>query len=190
MRLLTIQLLMLLALSSAVDAQTFIAGQITLPSDLEVVDTKSFTCTPARPLKKGDTLATRASEAESWSVASQSSKIGDKQMTYPFMGLVKGSDGGRRAFFAATLSFKIDMKAGEVVHSEGYKIEAKRAVKAGEPIPAIYFFSPIFSVEPAQGAKGDAGEHPAVVISSDSATPGVLKPAEEVWQAFEKHVSR
>jgi len=59
-------------------------------------------------------------------------------VTYPFFMSTKASDCETYGIFAATILVKIDLKAGDVVNSEGYRIEARRAIKAGESIrPSI-----------------------------------------------------
>jgi hypothetical protein len=156
-----------------------------LPSDLEVIDSKVFSCTPVHLGKKGDGLATMVTQSGSWSIRTETSEIKGKRVTYPFFMSAKDSKGASHGLFVATVTFKIDLKPGEVVHSEGYRIETKRAIKSGESIPTIYFFTPIVSIESAPG-----DQHPAIVISKEAAQPADLTSAEEVWRLFQKRVVR
>jgi len=172
-------------------SKTSLAGQFTLPMDLEVVNSKYFDCTPIHLLKKDDGLATIMSEDESWSVDTQVFKSGEKQVTYPIMGGIKCSDGGFRGMFLATTRIKIGLKAGEVVLSDGYRIEAKRAFNAGESIPSIYFFTPIMALESVPAANADSkNQHPCLIISHNDAKTNVPLVYEEAWRAFKEHVSK
>jgi len=56
---------------------------------------------------------------------------------YPLAAMAKGADGERRLLMPATLKFKMDLKAGEVLHLDGYDIETQQAVKAGESAQAL-----------------------------------------------------
>ena len=96
---------------------------------LSPIDNKVFSCTAVSQLKKGDVLAAKVSNAQSWS-EDEVKVFGD--VTYPILGCSHGA-----AMYPAILKAKVDMKAGGIIRSGGYVIEAKRSVKAGDRIPVL-----------------------------------------------------
>jgi hypothetical protein len=61
-------------------------------------------------------------------------EVDGRRADVPTIAILPYSDGSSQIVFPAVLKVKIDMKAGEVIHSDGYEIQAKREVKAGDTI--------------------------------------------------------
>jgi hypothetical protein len=162
--------------------RTFLAGELSIGGDISPVDNKTFTCATVQPLKKGDKIAARTSDDQAWSADKFSFKIGDNTVAYPVMAMVKCSDGNFQVLFAAKTTIKVDMKAGEVIHSEGFSIEAKRAIKAGETIPTILIGDSPISIEAdSQAQDSKAKPKPFLTIFKDDAKKEDRALALEAW---------
>src|SRR5438105_4998767 len=78
------------------------------------------------------------SDEQSWSVEKVSLKVGDDHVEYySIIALAKCMDGDIHRIVFGRIQFKIDIKVGEVTPSEGFKIEARKPVKAGDSFPAV-----------------------------------------------------
>ena len=132
-----------------------LAGQMSVPKGLAsmfaTIDNKTFTCSLVSPVKgwvqnrakDGDVLAAMVSSGRAISM--------DREAGYPIMAMINGSDGDHRILMPGVLKFKIDIKPGAPLHADGYDIEAKRAIKAGDELPVLYINGPvILSVEALQ----------------------------------------
>jgi hypothetical protein len=163
--------------------RTFLAGQVSIGADITPVDNKTFTCSTVQPLKKGDNIAAKTSDDQAWSADKYSFKIGDNTVNYPIMAMVKCSDGNFQVLFAATTTIKVDIKAGEVIHSEDFEIEAKRAVKAGEIIPTILVGNSPISIEAGPQAKDSSDKpKPFLTIFKDDVKKEDRALALEAWE--------
>ncbi len=169
-------------------SRTFLAGAFELGADVLTNDSKAFTCAPVRPLKKGAKVSAMTSEDQAWSVAKHSFKVGEKNVRYPVVGMAKCSDGNFQRFIAATTTVKVDIKAGEVLHSDGFQIEAKKDIKAGESFPTIIVGDSPMSIEPAPQAKDDTAKpKPCLTIFKDDVKPNARSVSLEAWGISKEH---
>ena len=165
---------------------TLANGQITLGDLPGAVSNKAFTSTPVAPLKKGTVLASSYimdnwCGKQSWGFDSYDFLIGGNTVTFPVIGLMdcSGSDStGNYTVLASKTVFAVDIKAGELLHSGGYLIEAKRAIKAGETIPTLLFWGSggdsFLSIEEAPKAEGNnstAKPQPLLTIFDEHMKP-------------------
>jgi len=169
-----------------------VAGQITVPegvSDvIHDVDTKAFTCTQVRPLKDGEVIASMNSTDQLISVNTVPLRIGTEYVQYPILAWIisKGHD----LFLSpATLKFKIDIKAGTVVHTDGplaFDVKTERSIKAGDSIAVILISftggPAILSAETGEGTTIGSTAQPWF-----TAFPGYVKPDDRsaIIQAFQ-----
>jgi hypothetical protein len=151
------------------------------------IDNKTFTCSLS-PLKLKDWVQDKAKDGKQVLAAMVSSGRAvsiDTEDGYPIMAVIEGSDGDDRILMPAVLTFKVDLKAGAVLHSDGYDIETKRAIKVGDSIPTLYISGPaIISV----GATEETVANPLVSVfhagsKNRSATIGV-------WRIGRTYVNR
>src|SRR6516225_1396912 len=103
-------------------SRTFGSGHIqisTYMADLfYVVDNNIFLCTPIEgPRTQGTVLAVLASADQTWSVNALPLSNGVRTVQYPVFAHLRTSNGESRVLFPATLTVKIDIQAGEVLHS-------------------------------------------------------------------------
>ena len=128
--------------ATSVKQRTFFPIQIVV-GDIAILDNKAFACMQVQV--KGEPFVGMASDDQIWSVK----KLPNG---YPIWASLKCSDGNFRSVFPVVLKAKVDIKTGEVIHSDGYEIEVKRAVKAGDSIPAIRVGpTSVLSAETVQG---------------------------------------
>jgi hypothetical protein len=171
------------------NGRTFLAGEISISADISAIDTKVFTCTPVQPFKKGDKVAAQVSEDQAWSVDKRALRVGANQVTYPILAMVKSSD-GFHSIFPALLKSKIDIRASETLRLDGYQVETKRAVKAGDTIPVLLIGDALLSVEPADGAKDKSDTKPWFAAYKDSTKLSDRPALVEVWRVENEHVGR
>jgi hypothetical protein len=169
--------------------RTFLAGAISIRDDLSAIETKSFTCTPVYPLKKGDKVAAMISDDQAWSADTHSLLVGTNQVAYPILAMVKFAD-GFHSVFPAILKTKTDIKAGETLRSDGYQIEAKRAVKAGESIPVLFIGDSLLSVEAVEGTKNKSETKPWFTAYKDDTKASDRSALVGVWGLVNEHVAR
>jgi hypothetical protein len=169
------------------NGKTFLAGEISISGDISAIDTKAFTCTPAQLFKNGDKVAAQVSQDQAWSVDKRALRVGTNQLTYPIMAMVKSSDGFHR-IFPALLKTKIDIKAGEPLRFDGYQIETKPVVKAGDTIPVLLIGDAMLSVEPAEGAKDKSDTKPWFAAYKDGTKLSDRPALVEVWRVENDNV--
>ena len=124
------------------NGRTFLAAKLTISADYPPISKTAFISTPVLPIKKGTILPARgvveaAGENQGWSISEHDFVIGARTVKYPVFGVVNFASIGNFTVIASTTVIKVGLKAGEVLHSDGYLIEAKRAIKAGETIPTV-----------------------------------------------------
>src|SRR5258708_26320215 len=124
--------------------------------------------------------------------------IGGHPVKYPVLGSVncKGAGSGADSnctVFASTTVITADMRAGEVLHSGGYLLEATRVVKIGEAVPTLLFIGnkgqSILSIEAALKTKdkGDAAKpQPWLTIFHERLKPGDRTPILKAWRGAKK----
>lgn len=114
----------------------FMAGEMTMPGQPGGVKTETFVCTPAH-FNKGEKLPMRVNSQEGWSVRKQSIKVGQEQMGYPVIGMIRHDGGNFAVLIAATVTFKKPVPAGEAYRSGGWSIIVSHAVRAGKVVPVV-----------------------------------------------------
>jgi hypothetical protein len=132
-----------------VESGVSFAGAIKLTGDIPSLDNKAFACTQAPYIKNGSQFAARGS----WSMDTDSVEVDGRAADVPTIAMLSCSDGSSLCVFPAVLKAKIDMKAGEIIHSDGYEIQTTRAVKAGETI-AVFRVGDTSVVSVASDGKG------------------------------------
>lgn len=179
--------------------RTFLASQFTIPTGFSGlfynVDNSIFTCTLVQPLKEGDTIATIASHDQSWSAAKTPLLIGTDRVQYPIFATMTFSNGNTRAPLPAVLKFKIDIKAGAVLHSTAdaksntFIIETKKAIKAGDSIPVLFINGPsILSVEATAKTKASSGSQPWFIAFVTESKPDDKRESIEAWRIEKDYV--
>ena len=101
---------------------------------------------------------------------------------YPVVGMVQTSDGDSFSLYPAVLKMKTDAISGSVLHSDGYQIEVKRLIKAGEPVSVLVVGDAILSIETALGVLQAEDETPAFAAFKDGMKPGARASAVEAWR--------
>lgn len=178
----------LISISS--NGKVSLAGQISVPKDVgdafQKDDNEIFTYTPAQPLKGGDVIAATVSDDQSWSVRTK--PIGTKKVQYPVIAMVRASDGIFYILTPGVLKLKVDIKAGEALHSNDYDIETKRSLKAGDSIPVLHCGNrSLISVEAAEGIKKGVKAEPwfTAFLKENS---GTRNATIEAWRIEMDHV--
>jgi hypothetical protein len=146
-------------------SETFGAGKIKISGYLVdlfyVIDNDIFLCTPIEePRTLGVVLDAIGSADQTWSLRATSLSNGARTVRYPIFGDVRTANGERRVLVPATLNVKIDIPAGQVLHTKDplvFDITATRSIKAGESLSVIFINGKndtpsILSVETANGA--------------------------------------
>lgn len=176
---------------------TFVDSDIRLVVSYPPIAAKAFTTTPVEPLHKGSVLPAKGvigplGLTQMWSLRTHAFAIASQTLTYPVIGSVRCSNfsatGSFTRVIASTTQFKPALKAGEVLHANGYLIEANQPIKAGEIIPTLLVtFSGktfIFSLEGApQSQKKDLAPQPRLSIVSERASAADRAIALEAWRA-------
>lgn len=171
----------------------WVLSTVTLSGDIDGVTNKAFICRLLHPLKKGDKLDSRMSFAlgQGWAFQTCPMRIGTQQVAYPISALVRCSDGKAQNLFPAVMEVKIDIKAGEVVHSEGYQIESSRSVKAGESIPSLFVGeSSVLSIETAEGTNTTKDVRPCITAFKEDVKPNDRSTAIEAWRIEKERVGQ
>jgi hypothetical protein len=146
-------------------SEIFGAGKIKISGYLVdllyVIDNDVFLCTPIEePRTLGAVLDAIGSADQTWSTRATSLSNGARTVRYPIFADVRTANGERRVLIPATLSVKIDIQAGQVLHTKDpivFDITAMRSVKAGESFSVLFINGKndtpsILSVEKANGA--------------------------------------
>jgi len=167
--------------------RTFLAGQASMGRDLSGVETKAFTVTLPMPFKEGQAIPALTSEDQAWSLAKHGMQVGTRQIDYPIWAMVKCADGWH-TIFPAILKFKIDMKAGAVLHVDDLQIDSKRAAKAGDSVSIILVNSAtgfsMLSIETTQPSA------PWFTAYKDGLPPAGRHAALEAWRAARDYVGK
>jgi hypothetical protein len=186
-----------LALFLGATVGTLSLGQdktITVPT----LSAKAFVTTPAiKLLRHGDAgnLVMGDGRDTYWDERVHDFVIGGQTVKYSVFGIIPGSgsdSAGNFTVFASTTVIREDVRAGEVLRSGGYLVEAKRAMKAGESIPTLLLTTDqkaysILSIEAAPATKGKdkrdaAKSQPWLAIFGEHATPRDRALALEAWR--------
>jgi hypothetical protein len=167
---------------------TFGAGQIKISGYLVdlfyVIDNDIFLCTPIEePRTLGAVLDAIGSADQTWSVRATSLSNGARAVRYPIFADVRTANGERRVLIPATLNVKIDIQAGQVLHTKDplvFDITATRSIKAGESLSVLFINGKndtpsILSVETANGA-------PVFTAFLRSDNPDARRAAMEAWR--------
>ena len=126
-----------------------------------VIDNERFLCTPIEePRTLGAVLDAIGSADQTWSVKATSLSNGSRAVRYPIFGDVRTASGERRVLIPATLKVKIDIQAGQILHTKDplvFDITATRSIKAGESFSVLFINGKndtpsILAVETANGA--------------------------------------
>lgn len=167
--------------------RTILPGEISIAFAIPSVETKSFTCTPIQPFKKGDKLPARLELDQTgkktiWSISTKSFQVGTNQVAYPIMVAGLGY-----TILTAVLKPKTDLQAGQTLHSDGYQIETKRAVRADDSISVLYVIGnmniSLLSMEAASDGK------PWFAAFMDDMNQDARASAIEMWRIANHHVA-
>ena len=110
-------------------------------------------------------------------------KVGTNLIAFPIYAAVNCSDGNWWALYPAILKAKTDIKAGAVLHSDGYQIETSRAVKAGESISVLLlgdWF--LLSIEAADGVRKRDDLKPWLTVVKDDVKATDRASAFQAWR--------
>jgi hypothetical protein len=187
------------------DGRTFLDSDIRIGADYPPIAGKTFTSAPVVPLRKGAVLPSRGligvqGMDRMLSVRQHDFAIGPRTVKYPVIALMRCSNfpdtGSFVKVIASTTTFNVALKAGEVLHSGAYRIEATRAIHAGETVPTlrVVFGENVFilSIEGAQEAKNQADAallQPRLTIVNEHAKPGDRDIAIEAWRKSNQSVT-
>ncbi|OGR02558.1 MAG: hypothetical protein A2520_11080 [Deltaproteobacteria bacterium RIFOXYD12_FULL_53_23] len=174
------------------ETRTFMAGQLSVARDISSVENKAFVCTILTPLKKDDTIAAMVSEDQAWSMHKQALDVGKQKIEFSVMASAKSKDGAFHTFFPAWMEFKINVKAGETVHTNGFQIRTKRPIKAGDRIPVILVgLSSMLSVESEAGSR-DANMPPLpwLTVHKDDLDANARSSAIDIWRLAKEHAGK
>jgi hypothetical protein len=85
---------------------------------------------------------------------------------------------------------KVDIKAGDVIRSDGLQIEVKRSVKAGDSIPALFVQNRIalLSAEPDEVTKKSGEFKPWFTAFPENSTTNNSAAAIEAWRIENDYV--
>ena len=190
-----------------------LAGQLEIALDFQAVENNSFSYTPVQPLMKGDVVAAMVSEDQAWSIntagerqsrqdekgypskgRTSSRELTAVLATYPVVAMVKTSDGKVHSLYPAIFKAKTDIKAGDVVDSEGYQIETRRSVKAEEPVPVLIVEdgtgrTPVASAILSLEAALSPALKPSLAAFQDSMKQKDRASAIEAWRTEKEHVA-
>jgi hypothetical protein len=198
----TLALAALLALAAATlgHAQSarpaFLDSDIRLVVDYPAIVSKAFVSTPVEPLHKGTVLPAKGilgplGLTQMWSLRSHAFTLGSQTLVYPVAGSVRCSNfsdtGSFTRVIASATQVKVAIKAGEVLHSGGYLIEAGQAIRAGETIPTllVIFSGKTFILsleEAARSQKKELAAQPRLSIVSERASAADRGIALEAWR--------
>lgn len=175
----------------------FIDSDIRLVVDYPPIASKAFTATPVQPLQKGTVLPAKGvigplGLTQMWSLRTHAFALARQTLTYPVIGSVRCSNfsdtGSFTRVIASTTQLKPALKAGQVLHSGAYLIEALQPIHAGETIPTLLvtFSGKVFILSLAdapQSQKKDRAPQPRLSIVSQRASPADRAIALEAWRA-------
>lgn len=181
-----------ISISAGADGKyrTFLAGQVDVKSDLDAgAEYNWFGYKAAHPLKKGDKIATQMSEDQIWSMERHSMQVGMKQAEYPIIAEVKGADGKFRSLLPAILKVKSDISPGSVIQADGFELETKRLLKAGDSISMLLVGNALLSIEAAEGSNQTDGARPFFTVFKTGTQPDERVLAMESWRIVTEHAN-
>jgi hypothetical protein len=157
-------------------------------ADLKIIENTAFVCTPVKLLKTGEKVKAIGWNGEAWGDPFEPMQIGKDRIYYPTAGMLQGS-GEWHGLFLATFKAKIDIKAGETLRSDGYKIDAKRPLKAGDSIPVYIFIDGGFmSLEATAEATKDSPASPWLTALNDDVSDSRRIVLLEAWRRMNNHI--
>lgn len=158
-----------------------------MPGLFYKIENDVFSCDLIKPLKEGDVLGGMVSTDQFWSADTASMMVDGRAVNYPTLATVEEGGIGI-ALLPAILKLKADVSSGQVVYSkDGLSIEAKRAMKAGEPIAVFYLNGPsILSVGALKGKAGQE-EQPWLIVLSKDTKPETRSAKLQAWREELKH---
>jgi hypothetical protein len=143
-------------------------GSIVTKLALTNIDTDAFACAVVEPVKADESYSAfvNAKEGQAWSMTN----VQVEQYAYPIMAMVKSSNGQSFTIYPALLKAKINIKAGDVLHSGKYAIETTRQIKAGETFPVLIVSDSVLSAEAAKGAVEGSDSKPLFAAFPDTSS--------------------
>ena len=176
------------------DRSNLIESQIALGFDYPPIARKAFLSAPVIPLPKGTVLPTRGVVGplgmdRMLTLRQQDFAIGTRTLRYPVIGMMRCSNfpytGEFVMVIASTTLIHENVKSGEVLHTGGFLLQARRAFRAGEKLASVrvlfqqkQFF---FSIEEAPEATG-AAPQPLLSIVQEHRSAADLDVALEAWR--------
>lgn len=166
------------------------------------VSGKVFMSTPVVQLKKGEVRRANfiiGNGTQSvWDVRVHEFVMREHTIKYPVIGIVScassAADGGC-SVIASTTVVTADLSAGEEVHSDGYMVQATRAVKAGEKVPTMLFIwkngQSMTSIEASSEGKSKddaAKQRPWLTIFDERLQPGDRTHIVDAWRSSKEAV--
>ena len=176
--------------------EAFLAGQLSISFDISDRVIGPFTSAPVERFKSGDTFAAMMSSNEAWSEDTRFLPIGPVSRNLArcsILAMVRCSD-GVHTVFPVVLTPTAAVEAGKMVHSGGYRIEARGAVKAGDRILATDIGDAVLSIatveEAASAATAASNERPWVAVFKDDMKPSRRVSAIEAWLIVKARAGR
>ena len=126
-----------------------------------------------------------------WSEDTVQLEDGNDVYQYPILAMVKCADGNYHGIFPAVLKTKVNYKAGQLIHANGYAINASYPVKAGDVIPVLCIGNKegdapsLLSIEATKGA----GAKPWFSAFPDCATMKDNDIAISAWRTEKERAS-
>jgi len=140
-------------------------GTIRVKHSIANINNDTFTCSLIEPINADDEgWSSFVADNHSWSM----SDVQLNDLAYPVLAMVKTSNGTVFTIVPATFNAKVDIAVGAILHSNGYAIESKRAIKAGDLFNVLRVGNNIFSVEAVEGTNYDGKAEPWFVVLVDS----------------------
>ena len=181
------------------NGRAYVAGQITIPEGISDVihdiDNNAFTCNQVRPLKDGEIVASTNSTNQLISTSTVPLRIGTGHVQYPILAWIIIPKGGDRFLSPATLKFKIAIKAGTVLHTEGplaFDVRTERTIKVGDSISVIlisFTAGPaILSAEAGEGTTTSSVPQPWFTAFPSNLKPDDRRSTIEAWRIEKDYV--
>jgi hypothetical protein len=187
----------------AQQSRTFMGGEMSVHSDVQPFENKSFSCAPIQPLNVGDHFIAMVSGDQSWARDTASDRQGHYHVTTlpenqggkllgacPVLGMVTTSDGKPKTLYPAVLKPKADIAATNAVSSDVYQIEAKRPVKTGDQIAVLVIGGALLSIESDVADAKNSEAKPWFSIFKDDMKPGDRASTIEAWRIERKYIGQ
>jgi len=168
------------------------AGQMTISDDVTGSSDANFDCKPLVPLKKGDKLAASGSSAmDRVSECKDSAPIpegpgSDRLPNFSILAMYSVGNGQSESVIPAATTLKTAVKAGQVIKSGSYVLEALHDFKAGDRFCSLMVGSSVFSFEGIDQGTSGAGTRPcfAAFLLSESGDARVAEV--EAWRKTQR----